>query len=201
VAQAGYVLMGLVAVAAGSQSGMNGINGVLIYLFAYLFTNVGAFLVVMAVEETTGSTDMSAFNGLIRRAPWLASMFVIFLLSLTGIPLTGGFLGKFYVFGAAIQHQYFWLAAAGMINAAIAAFYYLNIVRAMFFTDGDAVTGGGVVDGSGVAVTGTAVLDVPVGTQISLLICTLATLWIGIYPITVINWVNDASIQLLTPPF
>jgi proton-translocating NADH-quinone oxidoreductase chain N len=201
VAQAGYVLMGLVAVAAGAQSGMNGINGVLIYLFAYLFTNVGAFLVVMAVEETTGSTHINAFNGLIRRAPWLAVMFVIFLLSLTGIPLTGGFLGKFYVFGAAIQHQYFWLAAAGMVNAAIAAFYYLNIVRAMFFSDGDAVTGDGVVDGSGVAATSAAVLDVPLGTQISLLICTLATLWIGIYPITVINWVNDASIQLLTLPF
>ncbi|MEZ4633850.1 MAG: proton-conducting transporter membrane subunit [Caldilineaceae bacterium] len=192
VAQAGYVLMGLVAVAADSQSGMNGLNGVLIYLFAYIFTNVGAFLVVMALEETVGSTDVSAFNGLIRRAPWLAGMFVIFLLSLTGIPLTGGFLGKFYVFGAAIQHQYFWLAAVGMINAGIAAFYYLNIVRAMFFTEDAEIS-----EVSG----GAAVLDVPVGTQISLLICTLATLWIGIYPITVINWVNNASNQLFTLPF
>jgi proton-translocating NADH-quinone oxidoreductase chain N len=192
VAQAGYVLMGLVAVAADAPSGMNGLNGVLIYLFAYIFTNVGAFVVVMAVEETTGNTDINAFTGLIRRAPWLAAMFVVFLLSLTGIPLTGGFLGKFYVFGAAIQHQYFWLAAVGMINAGIAAFYYLNIVRAMFFGEEESVEG---ISG------GAAVLDVPMATQVSLLICTIATLWIGIYPITVINWVNDASIQLLTLPF
>lgn len=192
VAQAGYVLMGLVAIAADAQSGMNGLNGVLIYLFAYIFTNVGAFLVVMSLEETVGSTDISAFNGLIRRAPWLAGMFVIFLLSLTGIPLTGGFLGKFYVFGAAIQHQYFWLAAVGMINAGIAAFYYLNVVRAMFFT-----TDADISDVSG----GAAVLEVPVGTQISLLLCTLGTLWVGIYPITVINWVNNASNQLFSLPF
>jgi NADH-quinone oxidoreductase subunit N len=196
IAQAGYILMGLVAMTTETGVAMNGLNGVLIYLFAYLFTNVGAFLVVMAVEETTGSTDISAYEGLIRRAPWLAVMFVIFLLSLTGIPLTGGFLGKLYVFGAAVQHQYFWLAAAGMINAAIAGYYYLNVVRAMFFSsEGDEIT----PTGGGVAAT--SILEVPMGMQVSLLICTLATLWIGIYPITVIGWVNDASVQLLAWPF
>jgi NADH-quinone oxidoreductase subunit N len=180
VAQAGYILMGLVAVTTFSTSGMDGLNGVLLYLFAYLFTNVGAFLVIMAVEETTGSTALSAFHGLIHRAPGLAVMFVIFLLSLTGIPLTGGFLGKFYVFGAAIQHQYFWLAAAGLVNAGIAAFYYLNIVRTMFFTDDKGT-----------------ILTAPMGIQISLVICTVATLWMGVYPSTVIEWVNTASAQLL----
>lgn len=181
VAQAGYILMGLVAVTSVAGVMMDGINGVLIYLFAYLFTNIGAFLVVMAVEETVGSTKLEAFEGLIKRAPWLASMFVIFLLSLTGIPLTGGFIGKFYVFGAAIQHQYFWLAAAGVINAGIAAFYYLNVVRAMFFGDEEA--------GS--------LLEVPVALQVSLLICTLATLWIGVYPPAILDLVNGASRQLL----
>lgn len=180
VAQAGYILMGLVAVTTFSTSGMDGLNGVLLYLFAYLFTNVGAFLVIMAVEETTGSTDISAFQGLIHKAPGLAVMFVIFLLSLTGIPLTGGFLGKFYVFGAAVQHQYYWLAAAGLINAGVAAYYYLNVVRAMFFTEekGEA-------------------LHAPIGIQISLIICTVATLWMGVYPSTVIEWVNTASAQIL----
>lgn len=180
VAQAGYILMGLVAVTTFSTSGMDGLNGVLLYLFAYLFTNVGAFLVIMAVEETTGSTDISAFQGLIHKAPGLAVMFVVFLLSLTGIPLTGGFLGKFYVFGAAVQHQYYWLAAAGLINAGVAAFYYLNVVRAMFFSEekGEA-------------------LNAPIGIQISLIICTVATLWMGIYPSTVIEWVNTASAQIL----
>jgi NADH-quinone oxidoreductase subunit N len=191
VAQAGYILMGLVAVTAETGVAMNGLNGVLIYIFAYLFTNVGAFLVVMAVEETTGSTHINAYEGLIRRAPWLAVMFVVFLLSLTGIPLTGGFLGKLYVFGAAVQHQYFWLAAVGMINAAIAGFYYLNVVRAMFFNNEE------VVEGSG----GAALLEVPMGTQVSLLVCTVATIWIGVYPVTILTWANDASVQLLTWPF
>lgn len=182
VAQAGYILMGLVSVAATAESGMDGLNGVLIYLFAYLFTNVGAFVVVMAVEETTGSNQLDAYQGLIRRAPWLASMFVIFLVSLAGIPATGGFLGKFYVFGAAIQHQYFWLAAVGLINAGIAAFYYLNVVRTMFFSE---------------EAEGETALDVPISIQVSLLVCTVATLWIGLYPPVVIDWANNASQQLM----
>lgn len=184
VAQAGYILMGLVAVASPSPSAMNGLNGVLLYLFAYLFTNVGAFLVVMALEETTNSEHISAYRGLVKRAPWLACMFTIFLLSLTGIPVTGGFFGKFYVFGAAIQRQYFWLAAIGMINAGIAAFYYLRVVQVMFFSQDDDATA----------------LDVPMSLQTSLLICTIATIWIGVYPGVFIDWVNDASSQLMVIP-
>jgi NADH-quinone oxidoreductase subunit N len=61
----------------------------------------------MAVEEPEGTSDVSAFNGLGKRSPWLAWTMFVFLLSLTGIPLTGGFIGKFFVFGAAIQHQYY----------------------------------------------------------------------------------------------
>ena len=174
--------MGLVAVTFILAKRDDGLNGVLLYLFAYLFTNVGAFLVVMALEETVDSTHISAYRGLIKRAPWLAVMFTIFLLSLTGIPLTGGFFGKFYVFGAAIQRQYFWLAGIGMINAGIAAFYYLRVVREMYFTS----------EGEGDS------LDVPMALQTSLLICTIATLWIGVYPSAVIDWVSNASVQLLS---
>ncbi len=187
VAQAGYLLMGLTAlVAAGdvdiTNLGMNGINGLLLYLFAYLFTNIGAFMVVLAVEETTGSTEISAFNNLVQRAPGLAWAMFIFLLSLTGIPLTGGFVGKFYVFGAAIQHQYFWLVGAALINVGIAAFYYLNVARAMFFS-GDAPT--------------PVRLMVPVSVQLVVLVCVGATIWLGLYPASVLQWANDASQQLL----
>ena len=112
---------------------MNGLNGLMLYLFAYLFTNIGAFMVVMAVEEQTGSTAIDSFTDLVQRAPGLAWAMFIFLLSLTGIPLTGGFVGKFYVFGATVQHQYYWLAFAGLVNVGIAAYYYLNVVRVMFF--------------------------------------------------------------------
>jgi NADH-quinone oxidoreductase subunit N len=188
VAQAGYVLMGLTAVVASDAGditllGMNGLNGLLLYLFAYLFTNVGAFMVVLAIEETTGSTDISAFTNLSQRAPGLAWAMFIFLLSLTGIPLTGGFVGKFYVFGAAIQHQYFWLVGVALLNVGVAAFYYLTIVRTMFFS--------GVEDAVPVR------LAVPISVQFIVIICVVATIWIGLYPPNIIEWANDASRQLL----
>lgn len=193
VAQAGYILMGLVAIVSAEQGdvstlSMNGLNGVLLYLFAYLFTNVGAFMVIMAVEEYTGSAELSAFNNLGRRSPALAWSMFLFLLSLTGIPLTGGFIGKFYVFGAAMQHQYFWLAAIAMLNSGIAAFYYLNIIRVMFFAGDEASSD-----------VRPMLVSIPV--QISLVICVLATLWIGVYPLNVINWADNASRQLLALGF
>jgi proton-translocating NADH-quinone oxidoreductase chain N len=188
VAQAGYVLMGLTAVVSSSSGdlttlGMNGLNGLLLYLFAYLFTNIGAFMVVLAVEEITGSAEISAFTNLAQRAPGLAWGMFILLLSLTGIPLTGGFVGKFYVFGAAIQHQYFWLVGAALVNVGIAAFYYLNIVRMMFFS--------GTEDAAPVR------LAVPLSVQFVVIICVAATIWIGLYPPNIIQWANDASRQLL----
>ncbi len=201
VAQAGYILMGLVAFVSSTQGdlktlAMNGLNGLLIYLFAYLFTNVGAFMVVMAVEEFTGGSDVSAFENLSQRSPALAWSMFIFLLSLTGIPLTGGFMGKFFVFGAAIQHQYYWLAAIGLLNAGIAAFYYLNVVRAMFFaTSGTASYGGVSADGEATAVASPMSISIPI--QLGLVICVIATLWIGLYPPNVIEWANHASRTLL----
>lgn len=197
IAQAGYMLMGLVATVSPAAAdlttlGMNGLNGLMIYLFAYLFTNIGAFLVVLAVEDATGSSDLSAFNGLAHRSPWLAWAMFVFLLSLTGIPLTGGFIGKFYVFGAAVQHQYFLLVGIAGLNVAIAAGYYLNVVRVMFFPPVD------VEEGSGSQPT---VLPTALAVQFVLAICVVATLWLGIYPPNVIEWANTASQQLLSLHF
>ena len=135
IAQAGYILMGLAAI--GANPTFSGVNGLLIYLFAYLFTNVGAFLVVLAVEKHSNSYDFSAYDGLIRRAPGLALLMTVFMLSLAGIPPTAGFLGKFFVFAAAVNRNLLILAAVGVVNAVIAAFYYLNIVRHMFFMDNE----------------------------------------------------------------
>lgn len=188
VAQAGYVLMGLTAVVASAGGdltalSMNGLNGLLLYLFAYLFTNIGAFMVVLAIEDTTGSTDISAYTNLAQRAPGLAWSMFIFLLSLTGIPLTGGFVGKFYVFGAAVQHQYWWLVIIALINTGIAAFYYLNVVRTMFFS--------GQEDRVPVK------LSVPISIQFIVIICVVGTIWLGLYPPNIIELANDASRQLL----
>jgi NADH:ubiquinone oxidoreductase subunit 2 (subunit N) len=200
IAQAGYILMGLASVVPSSQANpadltMNGLNGLMLYLFAYIFTNVGAFLVVLAVEEQYGSSDMSSFSGLGQRSPGLAWAMFIFLLSLTGIPLTGGFIGKFFVFGAAVQHQYWLLVGVAAINAAIAAGYYLNVVRLMFFPPAE------------VTLEEERELPAPaqwrpaLAVQLVVLVCVVATIWIGLYPPNIIEWASVASQQLLTLHF
>ena len=165
---------------------MNGLNGVLIYLFGYLFTNIGAFMVVLAVENLTGGSDYANFTNLSKRAPGLAVAMFIFLLSLVGIPLTAGFVGKFFVFGATIQHQYFFLAIMALINVAISAFYYMNLARIMFFGQEEDGNIQNLPAGAGI------------GAQAVIFLCILGVFWIGLYPPNVIAWANSASQYLLT---
>jgi NADH-quinone oxidoreductase subunit N len=157
----------------------------LIYLMGYLFTNIGVFMVVMAVENMTGGSDYANFSGLIKRAPWLASAMFIFLLSLVGIPLTAGFVGKFFVFGATIQHQYYFLAVMAVINVAISAFYYMSVARIMFFPETDSEEAP-IVGAPGI------------GAQVIVTICVAGVFWIGLYPPLIIEWANTASQFLLT---
>jgi NADH-quinone oxidoreductase subunit N len=132
IAQAGYILIGVAAVIENPLKTFTGINGVLVYLFAYLVANVGAFTVIIAFETATGKTGVEDYAGLVRRSPWLAALLVIFLLSLAGIPPTAGFIAKFYVFGPAVQARMWILVGVAAVNSVIAAFYYLNVVRVMF---------------------------------------------------------------------
>jgi len=135
IAQAGYMLIGLVSVNLTGSSPFAGLNGVLIYLFAYLFTNLGAFICVIAIENATGAVNIEDYAGLVRRAPYVAALFIIFFLSLAGIPPTAGFIGKFFVFGAALREGFLPLAAIGVINSIISVFYYFGVVRAAFFLE------------------------------------------------------------------
>jgi proton-translocating NADH-quinone oxidoreductase chain N len=180
IAQAGYILIGLVAWSRNPT--FNGLDGLLIYLLAYLFTNIGAFLVVIAVENATGAVDLPAYAGLVRRSPLLAGMLLIFLLSLAGIPPTGGFLGKFFVFGAAIQAQLLTLAIVAIVNSAVAAFYYLNVVRTMFFLPAP--------DGQAGALPVTPTM------QAMLWVCVVMALLIGIYAQPFIEWAAHSATLL-----
>jgi len=180
IAQAGYILMGLVAVVSTQQVDVNNL-----------------FMVVMAVEEETGTADISGFTDLIKRAPFLAVAMFIFLLSLTGIPATGGFIGKFYVFGAAVQHRYFWLAAIAMINAGIAGYYYLNVVRVMFFGTDESDEAEAETEEESVS----NAMPVGIAVQIAVFLCVIGTFWLGLYPPSIIDWANDASRQLLALNF
>ncbi len=129
IAQMGYVLIGLVSVGPFSV----GINGVLLYLLAYLFTNAGAFIAVIAFSHVTNSDEIVDYAGLVRRAPALAAVMVVFFMSLAGLPPTAGFVGKLFVFGSAVQAEYYYLAIIGVLNSVVSVVYYFNVVRQMFF--------------------------------------------------------------------
>ncbi|MDD3365300.1 MAG: NADH-quinone oxidoreductase subunit N [Syntrophomonas sp.] len=160
IAQAGYILVGLVA--ANSY----GLKGVLFYAMLYVFSNVGAFAVTTMVEVETGSTDREAFNGLGRRAPMLAAVMTVCLLSLAGIPPMAGFAGKFYLFSGAIQAGYLWLAFIGLLMSMISVYYYLIVAKAMYI--GESEKEGPV--------------SVPATARLAILVCLVGTLFIGLYP-------------------
>jgi NADH-quinone oxidoreductase subunit N len=127
IAQAGYALMGFVVLSN------DGIQAMLFYLVAYYLMDAGAFLVVMIVANETGSEEVDAYRGLAWRGGLVPALaLTIFLFSLTGIPLTIGFIGKFYLFAAVIKRQFYVLALIGVLNSVVALFYYLKPIRKMF---------------------------------------------------------------------
>jgi len=131
IAQAGYLLMGVVALST------QGVSAVMIYFVMYLFMNFGAFYVVQVIAEKIGSEEIEDFKGLAKRMPFLAAMITIFMMSLTGIPLTAGFIGKFFLFAAVLQRKMYWLVAIAALNSVIALYYYLKVIRAMYLDKSD----------------------------------------------------------------
>jgi len=134
IAHVGYMLVGIVA-----GGGLGG-GSVLFYLLVYTFTTAGAFGVILLLErgghEAVGVADTA---GLAARSPLAALALTLFLLSLVGIPPTAGFVGKFYLFGAAVRGGYIWLAVIGVLNSAAAAYYYLRIVVNMYMREPEGV--------------------------------------------------------------
>jgi len=131
IAHAGFIMMGVVALSE------NGARGMLVYLLAYVFMNLGAFLVVTLVHYHDGSFDLRDYPGLYRRAPLLTLAMAFFLLSLVGIPPFVGFLAKLYVFSAVIEQGQGVYATIAAVNAAVAAYYYFKILRVMIIDPGN----------------------------------------------------------------
>ena len=124
IAQAGYALMGVVILTN------DGVRAMLFYLFAYYLMDAGAFLVVMIVANATGREDIEAYRGLAWRGGAVPAIaLAIFLLSLTGIPATIGFIGKFYIFAAVIRSQFYVLAVIGILNSTVSLYYYMAPIR------------------------------------------------------------------------
>jgi NADH-quinone oxidoreductase subunit N len=132
IAHVGYMLVGVVA------GGTLGGGSVLFYMLAYTFTTAGALGVILLIErDGREAVRLEDFGGLAARQPWLALALTVFLLSLIGIPPTAGFVGKFYLFGAAVRSGYIWLAVIGVLNSAVAAYYYLRIIVYMYMREPD----------------------------------------------------------------
>ncbi len=169
IAHAGYIM---VAVTAQSATGT---AAAMFYLAAYVFMNAGAFAVVAHFARTGEQfVEIDDFAGLGWRQPGTAALFSIFLLSLIGVPLTGGFFGKFYIFKAALDANLVWLTVVGLLTSAVAAYYYLRLLVVMYFRE-----------------PGETVKDLPPlapGVRAALLISAAATLILGIVPSLVLNY-------------
>jgi NADH-quinone oxidoreductase subunit N len=162
IAHAGYILVGLTA--AGPQSG----GAILYYLLGYAFTNLGAFAVVIALERRGAAGDLiSDYRGLATRSPALAGAMAIFLLSLTGVPPLAGFMGKFYLFSAALEQGLVWLVIIAVLNSVVSAYYYISVIVAMYMEEG------------GVEVRRMSARPALVA---AIGLCAIAVVLIGIYP-------------------
>ncbi len=173
IAQVGNVLIGL---AAGTKMGE---DAILFYLLTYLFANLGAFAVVIAIGRLLGSDEIDDYAGLNRRSPLLAFAMLVFLLSLAGVPPLAGFIGKVYIFVAAIKEGLYALITVGLINIVISLYYYLIVVKKMYINE--------PIDPSPLRISGSmkAVLTVTIA----------ATLIMGIYPQPFMDWVVAATLM------
>lgn len=174
VAHAGYVMVGLAAVAASGED--MGPSGALFYLGGYVATNLMAFAVIVAASNRVASDGIDGYAGMARRGPLLAAAMAFAMISLTGIPPTVGFMSKVYLFGAAVNANLEWLAMAGMINSVISAYYYLRVVKVMYLND--------PADDSRVSA------DAP--NRVVLAAAAAATLIFGLYPAPLISLARDA---------
>ena len=128
IAHAGYMMMALPLM---SQSG---VYGIMVYIFVYLFMNLGAFFVLIYVQSEIGGETFNDFDGLGWKMPFLGIVMTLFMVSLTGLPPTAGFIGKFYIFASVIEAgpQYYWLVFVGVVNSVVSLYYYIRVVKHMY---------------------------------------------------------------------
>lgn len=182
IAHAGYMLIGVTA--GGDVS----LAGVLFYLIAYVFTNLGAFGIASIIERADQQgTDLEHFRGLFYRRPLLAVLMGVFMFSLIGIPPLAGFFGKYYIFVAAIENGYTWLTIVGVVTSMISVYYYLRVVVLMFFQTADESSATGAVAGEGIA--GFPITITAEG-SIALLISAFGVLLVGLFPSVVLGWMG-----------
>ena len=174
VAHAGYLLVGVAAVASATDSETFGPSSVLFYLSAYTAANLTAFFAIVCIGNRINSDEIYDYSGMVRRAPFLAITLALALIALIGLPPTGLFFAKIYVFAAAIntgESLMTWLVIIGVVNSVVSAYYYLRVIKVMF-------------------------LQTPIHTErvraswpvnVALGVATLALVWLGVAPMTLLG--------------
>ena len=177
IAHAGYML---IAFAAAKDFG---ISAVIFYAASYAAMNVGAFAIVSHLASVGEKyVTLEDYAGLGRRAPAQAAILTVFMLSLIGIPITGGFLAKFYVFQAAMQSHLTGLVIIGVVNSAIAAYYYLRVIVVMYMNE---------------PTKEVPTLRMPAGLTVALVTCVIATLYLGVLPDRVLTYALESARALV----
>ncbi len=173
IAQAGYLLLGFLP---GSDRGA---ASVMLYLAIYVFTNLAAFFTVIVVTRATGTEEIADYAGLARRSPLLALAMLLALLSLAGIPPLGGFLGKFYLFAAAMEYpgRFLWLVVLAVLLSIVSLFYYLQVIRQMYIEKS----------------ASTAPVAVGPLTTVALVLCTAGIILTGVVPRPLIDYATEVA--------
>ena len=175
IAHAGYALVGCVAAGAATDLAQrdSAITAVMFYLLTYAVMNIGAFAVVQLIARSGDRrTSIEDYNGIGFESPVLAAALSLFVLSLLGMPLTAGFIGKILVFSAAVERGYYMLVVIGVLNTAVSAYYYLRLIIVMFFRD---------------RTTAWVAPPIPASIAIALVLSAFGVLYLGLFPGRVIN--------------
>jgi len=159
IAHVGYMLICFTFSSADARWSL------IVYFLAYIFMNIGAFSVAMIVEKTKKSSELSSFAGIGYSNPYLGVAMTIFMMSLVGLPPFAGFIGKLYVFKSAVENGQLYLVIIGVITSVISLYFYLKVVRQMYFEKGDGMK-----------------VEVPILTLVVISICVIYTLLIALYP-------------------
>lgn len=166
IAQAGYLMVGLATFGLAMSPTLQTESGLLFFLASYALTNLGAFIAIIIISDKINSDNIADFAGMGKRSPLLALALTLCLISLVGIPPAAGFMAKFYIFSLAAQHGLLWLVIVAAINSVISAYYYLRVVKVMWFNPTPSPE------------------KVPssIAPKVALIICCLGVLLLGIIP-------------------
>ena len=172
IAQVGYILVGLVAISE------RGVSSVAFYTLAYLFANLGAFVVAIAFELQTDSSEIKDYAGLSQSSPYLSLFMMIFLLSLVGIPPLAGFVGKYFLFASAIEKNLIWLVVIAVLTSVISLYYYMGVLREMYFRKKE----------------NAEKIFLPFGIKLALLICIIGVILVGLFPNPFLDFASQAAL-------